>query len=42
MLLTGGADGDVRGYDPVTGTQALRKALGGGPVKDLAVLPPRT
>jgi WD40 repeat protein len=37
VLLTGGADGDVRGYDPVTGTQVLRRALGGGAVRDLAV-----
>jgi WD40 repeat protein len=37
ILLAGGTDGTVRGYDPTTGARVLRRALGDGSVKDLNV-----
>jgi WD40 repeat protein len=37
LLLVGGPDGTVRGYDPATGEQPLDRTLGAGSVKDLAV-----
>ena len=38
LLLAGGTDGVVYGYDPTDGSQVLGKALGAGGVKDLEVL----
>jgi WD40 repeat protein len=37
VLLAGGTDGTVCGYDPSTGDQVLSRQLGTGSVKDLAV-----
>src|SRR3982074_722190 len=38
ILLAGGVDGTVCGYDPTNGNQMLSRAFGSGPVTDLAVV----